>query len=1536
MAITAETRTDIIELVVTALNAAPGTTLLNELVAIVDGGGTLADVAANLTASDTFTARYPAFQTAEEFADEWLGNLIPEASADALAEAKAVVVAAINGGASAASLVLQAQSFLSSSAETDAAFGSSVANFNNKVEVASHQTITNETAALDTTSLTSVTSDDATVTTVKASLDTAAVPDGSTFTLTTGVDTGASFTGGAGADTYNATALAAGKATLTSGDSLTGGEGTDRLTLTSSVAGTYGNGAIGNSIEELAVTATAATTVDAALMTSVTDVYSIGSTAAGTVTVTGAAAIPNVHMSGSNGNATVTFANASVNGGAADSTIVALSSSGTVADTSVTLDGVETINVSATGGASGTADSVVAGAVVTGKTVTVASDTLTAVNVTGEAGARLAATLNGATTTVTGTITSAGGADDVSFTADATDAISVDMGAGNDTVRLNTAPGLKTGSTTAGSQTIVGGEGTDTLVTGSAVTKATGSAISGFETLRVTNGSTVVLNSANNDISHVILDGSGANVTGAEAGATIDLTTAGSATLNKTTTGAITVNVGTTSLSGAQTSSLSAAGVTSATVNNLSIATDTTSARSAGVSGAALTEMTVTGSQPTTITGGGAALAKIDASAIAKDVTFSATLKATGAELIGGAGNDTATGAAGADTVTGGAGNDVLSGGAGNDVISGGDGTDTITGGAGADTMTGGAGADTFVFAANATTATPAVAISTLSATDTITDFVSGTDKLSGTQAVAFLGNFTNIQAALAANGVTGVANLSAAFVTGENNLYVFETQGTSLSADDLVIKLEGVTSVAAGDLLLGAQGTGNTTALSKTAATVTTVAGDLDGGSKATTAKDDTISADVGEAEDSTIDGGAGYDTLALSIPSTTGTDDGTVDADDLDTITNVEKITLANRTATTANSNVQYNITLAGEMADANDTLTIVSSEDGVQANGSIGASVTLSAAEFSSNNRTINYTGAGGVDNITGGTGNDTISGGDGDDVIDSGAATANAAADDNLSGGAGNDTITVQGGIGATDVLTLAGGSGSADTLELSSTAAVTFNLRASSYSGFETITTTDTGANVSQVVVLDQITGVTAITFNDNDTGVDSLALYDGTYDFSSVAITQKSGEAAGDEITLDLDLVGAGAGHTVTLDSDDLDHFDIIKGDATTDVTTVLKVNDSHDLSGSNDVITNIDTIMIGNGSNTDQTLTLAAADFTTSNFTAVTGSGDDNLTVGAAVDFTNTTISGIDTVTAGSGGDEDVSIDAASLSGTVTIIAHTTANFKITETGDYTNITTTDDDFDSLILTDGITATVTEKTLDADGTLQGLVAIDSSAAGSDAILKINMTGTTLNLGAVAVGVTNDVDTTITGTTGNDTITLWDDSEAGSATTVIGNGGADIFRLENGSGNNDTDDNDTDLVIADAISITDFSAADDTIEIATSDMTTNSFASVAKGSLNPETTGFAFLTGTVLNDFSSAASVIAAIGNVNSSAANKTGFVAIPNTAGSKVGIYHYMVGDSQGGTAAALATSDNDDIHLVAVVDVTAGTFGISNMGVY
>ena len=45
MAITAETRQDIMELVVTAYNAAPGTTLLSELVALSESGSSLKQIA---------------------------------------------------------------------------------------------------------------------------------------------------------------------------------------------------------------------------------------------------------------------------------------------------------------------------------------------------------------------------------------------------------------------------------------------------------------------------------------------------------------------------------------------------------------------------------------------------------------------------------------------------------------------------------------------------------------------------------------------------------------------------------------------------------------------------------------------------------------------------------------------------------------------------------------------------------------------------------------------------------------------------------------------------------------------------------------------------------------------------------------------------------------------------------------------------------------------------------------------------------------------------------------------------------------------------------------------------------------------------------------------------------------------------------------------------------------------------------------------------------------------------------------------------
>lgn len=72
----------------------------------------------------------------------------------------------------------------------------------------------------------------------------------------------------------------------------------------------------------------------------------------------------------------------------------------------------------------------------------------------------------------------------------------------------------------------------------------------------------------------------------------------------------------------------------------------------------------------------------------------------------------------GADILRGGAGDDTLDGGAGSDMVFGDDGNDRIEGGADDDVMTGGAGADLFLFR------------ETARATDTITDFTTGQDRI--------------------------------------------------------------------------------------------------------------------------------------------------------------------------------------------------------------------------------------------------------------------------------------------------------------------------------------------------------------------------------------------------------------------------------------------------------------------------------------------------------------------------------------------------------------------------------------------------------------------------------------------------------------------------------------------------------------------------------------------------------------------------------------------------------------------------------------
>jgi hypothetical protein len=970
MAITAATRQDIIELVVTALNAAPGTTLLNELVAIVDGGGTLADVAANLAASDTFTARYPAFQTAEEFADEWLGNLIPEAGADALAEAKALVVAAVNGGTTAASLILQAQEFLSAASETDAAFGTSAANFNNKAEVASHQTLTNETAALDTTALDSVTSDDATVASAKTSLDTVATP-GTSSALTTKVD---SLTGGAGDDSYSATAATAASQTINAGDVIDGAGGTDTLLVTGNIAGgaTLGTGVTLSNVENVKVNAVTATSIDAALFTGVTDYYNNGSLA--NVTVTGAKAIPNIHTVSSSSDTSVTVA-AAATVGTADSATIALNGAAATSSNTVTMNGIETFNVVASGAASGSAT----------RSTTLASDSLHTITITGDAASSITADLPLATATQVGTITGNDQANRVTMTgAHAADKLSVSLGAGDDTLSIASISKL---------HTLDGGDGTDTFTSSVAVTATTGAGITGFEKATV-GAVSIALPAAGNTIDAVTFTSTGGTLAGLAAGATVTQKAGGANTVSNATgwTGtsdAITVNVGTAAASGAFTQSLTATGIETATITNTEISTSN-SARTVGVTGANLTSATVTSGTT------GTKMTTLDMSGVSGATAFTASTTntaAAGFTFKAGAKASTLTGLTGKDTLIGGAG------------------ADTITGGVGQDTLTGGAGADTFNYAANAAGAV----VSSLTAPDTITDFTSGTDKLAITQTISkFLGNYETVAQAEAAATADGSANL-AYFVSGTEQLYVTAAVGGAAGATDTVIKLPGVTALAAGDLQLGSQGTG--ASISLTGAPTLSTAANTNASAKATV-KDDTITSSAStKLVNGTINAGLGTDTLNATLATQGLLTDLTAAGATGVGLTAVETVNLTVTTPTAVvnlGSNIPTDLstlTVTGSNGDgalkatttaAGQTITVTNT------NGTTASNITTSNHA----NLTVTTGSAGDAVTFAGGasaTGN-TVNTGAGADTVTLGAATALSGLGNSANGGS-NLTGTV---------------------------------------------------------------------------------------------------------------------------------------------------------------------------------------------------------------------------------------------------------------------------------------------------------------------------------------------------------------------------------------------------------------------------------------------------------------------------------------------------------------------------------------------
>ena len=243
MAITTETRDEIIGLVVGMVNAAPGASILAELADIVDAGLSVHDLAIAIANNPAFKVLYPSFLTNTEFATNFLTQLFGgETDLTTLQGSIDVMVADLNSGTHRGAAMYTAITALAAADTADADFGAAATAFDNKVDVASHYSVTLLLSAPTLDELVAVvenvTSDATTVVAAKA-VSSGTSTQGSTFSLTTGVDT---ISGTKGDDTILAT-----NTTLTGLDSIDGGAGVDTLVI-SDVAGAAADIAIATKI----------------------------------------------------------------------------------------------------------------------------------------------------------------------------------------------------------------------------------------------------------------------------------------------------------------------------------------------------------------------------------------------------------------------------------------------------------------------------------------------------------------------------------------------------------------------------------------------------------------------------------------------------------------------------------------------------------------------------------------------------------------------------------------------------------------------------------------------------------------------------------------------------------------------------------------------------------------------------------------------------------------------------------------------------------------------------------------------------------------------------------------------------------------------------------------------------------------------------------------------------------------------------------------------------------------------------------------
>jgi hypothetical protein len=238
--ITTEQRNELLGLIVTMFQAAPGEQALGDVVGAREAGASLESIANALSTKALFSNVYSATQTADEFADAVVAWLLPASTPSAaLTWSKGWVLDRIAEGggtptaALKASVLVQAAQAIMATENTN--YAAAQALMQNRIDVSNYYSVVQlqpTTTLLELQDvLDGVTADPASVDAAKADIDANLVGD--THNLTVGVDT---LTGSAGVDVFNADArnnINGLKATTFSGsDTLDGGAGSDTLNIT--------------------------------------------------------------------------------------------------------------------------------------------------------------------------------------------------------------------------------------------------------------------------------------------------------------------------------------------------------------------------------------------------------------------------------------------------------------------------------------------------------------------------------------------------------------------------------------------------------------------------------------------------------------------------------------------------------------------------------------------------------------------------------------------------------------------------------------------------------------------------------------------------------------------------------------------------------------------------------------------------------------------------------------------------------------------------------------------------------------------------------------------------------------------------------------------------------------------------------------------------------------------------------------------------------------------------------------------------------